>query len=497
VTRANSVIERIVDLQDSDSRSPTFGNWSWYIEEPLKRMAPPDLNWAAFCGARITEALIRFEKFLHPPIKAKMRDSAARASACIVKRNVGPGYTNIAALSARVTLCTGELLDDQALVSYGRSALRSLVSHTHKHGSFNEYNSPTYTMVALNEFESVIAYVRDTAAISNAEALRRITWEIIAEHFHAPTKQWAGPHARAYTDLLSPTIYGELLARTDFKKTKINSSTSAHFLPCPDDLAGNFVSTPAKPLAIRRRFICADDDSQSIYGTTWMDTDATIGSANRESFWTQRRPLIAYWKSTREKTPAVFRVRMIKDDRDFASFGMSVQQHERQLLLATYPIAGAGDFHIHLDRPADGQFAARTLLWRFELTSDDATIAETAPGSFLFTSGETRLAMRVGPAIIDGRGKLSLENVKWRLGQADRKKFLDIIVYEGERWTFVPENLLDTVLTAAITLHKPGDATSIGQVTVTPSKGDRCIVTCGELALDAPVRARPEQPRVS
>lgn len=46
--------------------------------------------------------------------------TAARAS---MKRNVGPGYTNVCVLGTYVTLVAGESLGDEALRSYGTNRL--------------------------------------------------------------------------------------------------------------------------------------------------------------------------------------------------------------------------------------------------------------------------------------------------------------------------------------------------------------------------------------
>ena len=48
IERAIAILTRIVALQDTDPASPTFGIWSWFLEEPLPQMRPPDFNGADF-----------------------------------------------------------------------------------------------------------------------------------------------------------------------------------------------------------------------------------------------------------------------------------------------------------------------------------------------------------------------------------------------------------------------------------------------------------------
>jgi hypothetical protein len=76
---------------------------------------------------------------------------------------VGADYTNIAIMGGGVCAAAGEMLGEAGLLDYGRRRLQRMVEHTAYHGGFNEYNSPTYTMVALWETERTLHLVRDPA----------------------------------------------------------------------------------------------------------------------------------------------------------------------------------------------------------------------------------------------------------------------------------------------------------------------------------------------
>lgn len=54
--RAFDVIRQVISLQDTNPAHDTCGIWSWFYEEPLDQMAPPDWNWADFCGSRLVQA---------------------------------------------------------------------------------------------------------------------------------------------------------------------------------------------------------------------------------------------------------------------------------------------------------------------------------------------------------------------------------------------------------------------------------------------------------
>ena len=56
--RSADILRHIVPLQDTNPENKTFGIWSYYIEEPLTQMSPPDWNWADFCGKELLRILL-------------------------------------------------------------------------------------------------------------------------------------------------------------------------------------------------------------------------------------------------------------------------------------------------------------------------------------------------------------------------------------------------------------------------------------------------------
>lgn len=69
LARAVEVLDHVARLQDKDPANATFGIWSWYMEEPLEQMAPPDWNWADFCGQEIVNVLTYHAERIPAPVK--------------------------------------------------------------------------------------------------------------------------------------------------------------------------------------------------------------------------------------------------------------------------------------------------------------------------------------------------------------------------------------------------------------------------------------------
>ncbi len=80
---------------------------------------------------------------------------------------------------------------------YGLQRLRGISAFTQQNGTFEEYKSPTYTMVALHELSRLKAHVQNDESPHLIAPLLRRTWEEWATHFHALTRQWAGQRGRS------------------------------------------------------------------------------------------------------------------------------------------------------------------------------------------------------------------------------------------------------------------------------------------------------------
>lgn len=438
--RAIRVVKRIISLQDTDPVSATYGIWSWYYEEPLSKMSPPDWNWADFCGARLAQILIDYVELLPVDVLADVQASLEHAAWSIFRRNVGPGYTNIALLGAVVTLAAGEILSDTSLRAYGRRRLERFMEHTAYHGGFNEYNSPTYTMVALIECERLLHLVHEPAARTLAETLHGEIWQMIADHYHPATAQWAGPCSRAYHDWLNAETVHQLSMRLGEHiplhpaYTPFGGVELGRPLPCPPVLRPRFQALPEDTLEIRCRFVRRSPDELSTWGTTWFTQDACLGSINRDSFWTQCRSLLGYWK-TADAPPVALRLRFLHDGKDFSSACSYNAQDGQRVLSAVTLLTDKGDYHPSLDRPPGGIFTAQDFRLRYELIGSDTTVNILAQDRFELASGAYRAVLDTAP------GTFGIHEVQWQIGQEEDRVYLDAVCYHGLAVQFNPAQM--------------------------------------------------------
>ena len=429
-SRAEGVIRAVLRLQDQNPEHKTYGIWPWFLEEPLEKMSPPDWNWADFCGVQLLQIARDHAVRLEPKLAGEVELAIRHAAASIRRRDVGPGYTNIALMGTYVTLCAGELFDDRDLHAYGMNRLLAIHEHSVKSGALSEYNSPTYTIIALQEIARMKAHVRAEAAKPLIEALYHRVWQEIATHYHVPSRQWAGPHSRTYNTLLGRTTLALLGHSTGGKMDlpediRVAPENAKFPTPCPAEFVPYFTTFDAA----RSHVQTFEPGEFPLVGTTWLAPDFTIGTCNHADMWNQRRPLLAYWLV--EGKPAYLRVRFLNNHYDLAAARLTCAQKKGQVLAGISFATDGGNRHNSLDRIQNASFLSRDLRLRFELGGAASGTTLLAPKAVsapvLLESGKLSLSLAVPFAQF---GKFA---GKWRVSRPDNQDVvaLDCVFLEN------------------------------------------------------------------
>jgi hypothetical protein len=409
--RAEAVLDRCLALQDTNPESPSHGLWGYYLEEPASKISPADFNSADFNGSLLLMIEARHGRRLPSGLRSRIRESIRAAAASVRKRNISMHSTSIAVLGTFVVLAAAELLVDPGLLGYALDRLRRFCAAIEETASFAEYNSPAYTRDTIANLTRMRMFCRDTEALARVDRLHDRAWLHLVHRWHAPTRQFAGPMSRCHsTDLGKPlwlqkALDGQLEFATleDVRRTRATGAAETAILEyrCPRNIQPLFLD-PKLPHQHREMFVAAKDSVPAVHGTTWLTGRFSIGSASRSDFWVQRRPLLAYWGDARSN--GYMRVRLVKDDSDFASGLLySVQQKGFVLAMATFCLGG-GDSHITLDPIRDGQFTCKRLRLRCDLAGIDpkakilANGKAAGPGSRVPEA--TRVSIDLGGATI-------------------------------------------------------------------------------------------------
>ncbi len=432
--RAKDIVKTVIALQDQQPSRNTYGIWPWYLEEPLEKMSPPDWNWADFCGVQLLAAWIDHRTRLGEEIANAVKESIIHAATSIQRRNVSLGYTNIAIMGTYVTLVAGERFNLPLLQKYAKERLRLFHRYLMDQGSFNEYNSPTYTVVVLKELSRMLMHVRDEEDRKRIRDIHDRAWKHAACRFHGSTRQWAGPHSRCYSTLLQKETLTLLEVATGGQQRVLTERPLALglgdyrlTLQCPEENYPYF--PPGKePRTITEKFLKHVNPDLNIIGTTYLHPKYALGTVNRGDFWNQRRPFLAYW-GTQDK-PTYLQLRFLHDGYDFCSAMPFTVQHQGCALTGIVFATDYGDTHPSLDRVVNATIRAKDLRLRFEIGGniDELNFVPfNGPEGMVFMR-DREMQIMVRPLVDPFDG----QRFQWEIGGNKEIKWIDAIAYSGK-----------------------------------------------------------------
>jgi hypothetical protein len=439
--RAYDMLEHIVSLQDQDPASATFGIWPWYYEEPLQQMAAPDLNYADFIGKQLLLTVIRHKNRLSEPLYGRIRQAVCNAADAIIKRDVGPEYTNIAIMGAFVTLISGESFDRGDYVSYGLNRLERFLDFTRQLNTFQEYNSPTYGVITILELSKLFTETKQDRAKQICSELLQIAWEIAARHFHVPTGEWSGPHSRCYSTKLSNWHRSFLQYATKgsymrFSWDSLNYSTEWYGsgLECPNELVHFFIEAGTRTI----RDICYVDTDANFMkqATTYISPTFSLGSFNKEHLWNQCRSLVGYFGN--QDNASYLHVRFLNDGYDFSSALLTCDQQEGDALFGINFFKNGGNTHPSLDR-TEGLIHTGDLRIRFEFggAAERLGVVVSDPEKVEVRLSSLWAAIRSVYSAFEEQGQETVvHRLKREIRIEDGKLCVDFILYSGPHRSF-------------------------------------------------------------
>ncbi|WP_288360071.1 hypothetical protein [uncultured Bacteroides sp.] len=480
--RALDVIEKTISLQDTVSKSRSCGVWPYFEEEPLAtKKSPIDYNWADFNAVALLDIYMGHKDKLPAELLKKIENSIILAAHAIRKRNCGPSYTNIAIMGTYITYVTSHLFNIPEMQDYAKKRLKTFYDYTQEKNGFSEYNSPTYSIVAIDELNRMQRHIIEPEAKKMIDELYEKCWDMIARHYHQKTAQWAGPHSRSYSTLIDSSFYGILKEASqgkvalDYEPTRSDIKIK-HYIP--ERLLPYFL-TPEYP---RTEVDVFEKKEPQVIGTTYLTDDYVISSVSRSSMWNQRRPLTAYWGEL--NATHYLQVRMLHDNYDFSTASIFTQQKENQVLAAINFATNGGDKHLSIDRIRNGKFKANDLRLRFEFGNCKEIQAELPT-----QKGETFTVLADGAQMTVRLLEACFDNLKgyWEKGGDGKNSWVDYVIYSGEEKEFDLTRTSQAIYAFALSLNDtsnkyPADAA------IAVVSGNSLHATWGELSVQASVK---------
>jgi hypothetical protein len=302
--RAERIIRLVLAEQDLRVDQPTYGNFLPYFEDRWETLVNPDLNYGQFVGLALGHILDldqRQQHMLSADLRRQLQTAFRLAVEATIRRDVEPGYTNIALLSAAVGAAGEKLLGIPGAGDFAMSKLTWILARAQPGTTLTEYLSPTYYGVDLQSAYAVQKFAASPELKTAADRILHVFWREIAAAYHAPTFQLAGPHSRAYGENMLEYAAGLkyfLFLALDGKYPLMDVETD-HDWDC-----GVLTIVADLPVGVRPEFQAAQPAWReiSVGGRTtgmllrqFREGDFILGSISSQFVWQQQRNVVAYW----------------------------------------------------------------------------------------------------------------------------------------------------------------------------------------------------------
>lgn len=368
----SKLIRQVCALEDCDENSRTYGVWPLYMEEPVQTRERPDWNWSDFCAKGLLQFIIDYSGYFEAGLIDEVKHAVVCAARAIKKRDVNPSYTNISVMGSYVTLAAGEYLGDSEMTEYAKGRFKKLFCYNMLNGCVSEYNSPTYTIEALTDLSLIRKHIHDEEIREMTDLLLDMQWKYTMEHFCAENKQWTGPHSRCYETIQGKRLLSFLQVGLGERFRIIEDGD---FEPEPMwvqsgmEIPEQYIAYAAvRGIKSFMRHAVLNDEIY-VQASMWRNGCRSIGSFSFCDFWTQRRPVIAYWGG--EAFPRYMRLRLMHDDFDFTSGLLKTVQADNLVIGSVVLCNDHGDRHFNLDPICHKQISAEYIALRFEIGGRD------------------------------------------------------------------------------------------------------------------------------
>ncbi|MFI9488629.1 hypothetical protein ACIG47_19740 [Promicromonospora sp. NPDC052451] len=204
VDRAVAALGAVLDQQWDDPAVPWHGTWRRSPAEPdpspehAREWRDYDPNWREFIGCTLLQVVAAHAGVLPPALLSRIDAALVLAATGTSARRVDAGYSNIALMAAFLLHAVGRRTGNAAWDQQGLHLAGEVFDRFEEHGTFEEYNSPTYYGIDLYGLALWRRHGLDPATTARAAAVELALWDEIARHYHAGLANMVGPYDRSY-----------------------------------------------------------------------------------------------------------------------------------------------------------------------------------------------------------------------------------------------------------------------------------------------------------
>jgi len=184
----------VLDHQDRDPASMTYGNFFWHSNWTTAL----DPNAASFIVPGLCYTLAHCADRLPPALAQDLRTCLARAVEGLNAHRATWGYTNIALLNMAAKLMIADVLDNSRARKIAYWDWEEWRNHTVRLATIPEYNSLSYTTVQIDALAMMLACKTCEAFQREVRNAMRHLIASVAADYHPAVGRVTGPQSRAY-----------------------------------------------------------------------------------------------------------------------------------------------------------------------------------------------------------------------------------------------------------------------------------------------------------
>lgn len=427
---ACKIINKVIDAQCKE-KGKMFGLWAYFFEEPLEQMDEPDWNMADFNGIYLLQAVLDYENVLGEVLYKKTVKACLDACECTTFRNVSIVYTNVTIMDIYLNIVCGERFSEKYF-NYGLKKLTDFYNHIMINQCYDEYNSPTYSVVAVNILSLMLKHIKNKDALSMINKLYDIQWKMIAEHYIPSIGEWAGPQYRAYTEFLDSNTIAVLKYATnqELKETdEIDLMTMRYGVKCPEKYIKNFFDNKEFFKSNVIRNLCTEPEfGIRILERFCIAPKFSLGTFSNIGTWNQHRFLLGYFGNKQEKY--CLRARVLHDGYDFCSGFINTLQEQKGAFSIFSFCTDGGDTHVTLDMVKNKKILASDMRIRYQLKGNSNNVKiEKKESEVILEINDTIVKIGFSAAYFGN------ENPYFEINKDDENINIDMVLYSGPEKT--------------------------------------------------------------
>ncbi|HEY3397898.1 MAG TPA: hypothetical protein VGM19_09610 [Armatimonadota bacterium] len=187
-------LSAVLDYQDLDPRSLTYGNFFWY--SGWDRVLDP--NAISFLVPHLCYVLKHKCSEMPSALQARLGEALALAVNGLNAQRITWGYTNIALLSMASKMMISDVLDDPRAYKLACWDWEEWRNHTGRLTAITEYNSLTYTWVQVHALAMMLSCPADEVLLREVRMVMRQLITSVVVDYHPVIGRITGPQSRAY-----------------------------------------------------------------------------------------------------------------------------------------------------------------------------------------------------------------------------------------------------------------------------------------------------------